>query len=118
MENDYTAIFFWRDGPLLTDRAFYGHLFQRRPDDRLSPVFEFHWHPSHKNAHCKVPCNTDADYTNRMLAGAPELAMNARPSLDPGNETDRHQLVEVFCIACGIELPTHDQDSLPLFTLQ
>lgn len=112
---NYVAIFIWRDGPTLTDRAFFGYLFVKVAIGRLHPVFEFHWHPSHKGFHCRVPCRTEQNYVNRMLPGAPELAMKTDLELDPGNAMDRNQLISVFCSACGIGLPVSDGNSLSLF---
>lgn len=113
---NYVAVFFWRNGLILSDRAFYGHLFLKIATERLYPVFEFHWHPSHKGFHCKVPCRTEQDYTDRMLPSAPELAIKTKPTLDPSIEADRNALIEVFCNAAGIALPTNDPGSLRLFS--
>lgn len=103
----YAAVFMMKDGQNFTDTHFYGHLMHRRDEGDLMPLFEFHWHPSHKGFHCKMPCRTSQDYTNRLLPGAPELAMKTS-MLDPRNEADRLQLVGVFCRACGIELANGD----------
>lgn len=112
---NYSVVFMWRDGPTLTDRSFYGYLFLKLPTGSLSPVFEFHWHPSHKGLHCKVPCRTSQDFTDRTLPGAPELAITTSHKLDPNSDTDRQRLISAFCIACGIKLPTMDAKSLFLF---
>jgi len=111
----YTAIFIWRDGQTLADRSFYGHLFLKLAHEQLMPIFEFHWHPSHKGFHCKLPCRTEQDYKNRMLPGAPELAMSTDLGLDPGHAIDRNKLISIFCDACGIDLPDNDEKSLTLF---
>lgn len=108
---DHVAIMYWRDGPNLTDRAFYGHLFCRLANGDLSPLFEFHWHPSHKGFHGKLPCNTTSNYNNRTLPGAPELAIKTNYRLDPRNQQDLLKLVMVFCKACGISLPDSDSNS-------
>ncbi|MDM0024109.1 hypothetical protein [Variovorax saccharolyticus] len=102
---DYSVVFMWRNGDLLTDTVFYAHLLQRLPGGRFYPLFEFHWHPSHKGFHCVTPCRTSLDYTGRMLSGgAPELAMETDPSADPRTERGREKLVTVFCSACNIKL--------------
>lgn len=101
---DHVVVMYWRDGAIFTDRSFYGYLFCRLRDGGLSPIFEFHWHPSHKGFHCKMPCKTTPNYTNRMLPGAPELALRTK-RLDPKNEQDLVQLVHAFCMWCGISPP-------------
>src|SRR4051812_2409389 len=58
VSDDHVVLMYWRDGQILTDRSFYGHLYCRLQNGNISPVFEFHWHPSHKGIHCKVPCKT------------------------------------------------------------
>lgn len=54
----HQVLFWWRDGETLADRSFYGYLMCDLAQDALGIVFEFHWHPSHKGIHCKVPCET------------------------------------------------------------
>lgn len=113
---DHVAFMYWRDGPILSDRAFFGYLFCRLATGDISPIFEFHWHPSHKGFHCKAPCKTVLNYTNRMLPGAPELTIKTKPNLDPKIANDRLQLVMVFCKACGIILPNSDPNSQVLWS--
>lgn len=74
------------------------------PDGQLFPLFEFHYHPSHKGVHAKLPCKTELNYAGRQLPGAPELNLKSSGSLDPRSEADRMALVHRFCQACGIEL--------------
>lgn len=116
VSDDHVAIMYWRDGPIFTDRSFYGHLFCRLSNGSLSPIFEFHWHPSHKGIHCKTPCRTANNYTDRMLPGAPELALKTKRDLDPQVPADRLKLVIDFCRACGISLPDNDSKSQPLWS--
>ncbi|MFL9610204.1 hypothetical protein ACKF11_08985 [Methylobacillus sp. Pita2] len=111
----HKVIMIWRDGELFTDRAFFAHLFCKLENGSLSPIFEFHWHPSHKGFHCKMPCRTEHDYTNRNLPGAPELNLNTDPGLDPADAEDRTKLVILFCKACGILLPDTDPNSETLW---
>lgn len=108
---DHVAFMYWRDGPIFTDRSFYSYLFCRLPGGNLSPLFEFHWHPSHKGYHCKTPCSADSDYTNRVLPGAREFALTTNPKADPAKEEDRLALVINFCKLCGISLPDSDPRS-------
>lgn len=115
VSESHVAFMYWRDGQLLSDRAFYGHLFCRLASGSLSPVFEFHWHPSHKDVHCKTPCETDNDYTDRNLPGAPELTIKAEKKFDPKNTDDLKRLVILFCKSCGISLPTNDSDTEQLW---
>lgn len=115
VSDDHVAFMYWRDGPILTDRSFYGHLFCRLSNGGLGPVFEFHWHPSHKGFHCKTPCRTEINYTDRMLPGASELALKTEPSTDPAKEPDRLKLIVAFCRACGISLPANDTSTIPLW---
>jgi hypothetical protein len=100
----HVAVFIWRDGAVLSDTAFFAHLFCRLSNNALYPLFEFHWHPSHKGIHAKLPCQTESDYTNRQLPGAPELALNTDRQFDPRAEADRLRLIAEFCDACGIVL--------------
>ena len=113
---DHVACMYWRDGPIFTDRSFYGFLFCVLKNGDLSPILEFHWHPSHKGFHCKTPCNTTLSYTNRFLLGAPELNLKTNARLDPKSSNDRLTLVIAFCDSCGISLPKADPTSQQLFT--
>lgn len=117
VSKDHVVFMYWRDGDILTDRSFYAYLFCRLANNDLSPIFEFHWHPSHKGFHCKTPCHTIVDYSNRTLPGAPELALRTNSNLDPKNQSDRLKLVIDFCTWCGILLPVSDAKSktLPLW---
>jgi len=114
VSDDHVAFMFWRDGALLTDRSFYGYLFARLAEGRLGPVFEFHWHPSHKPIHCKVPCKTTSDFTDRTLRQAPELELRTSSCLDPKNPEELAQLVVQFCNSCGIDLPDNDPNTMRL----
>lgn len=103
VSSDHQIFMLWRDGDLLFDRVFYAHLYRKVSGGGRYPLFEFHWHPSHKGFHCKVPCRTSQDYTNRHLPQAPELNLKTT-RLDPKIGTELHKLVAVFCKRCGIEL--------------
>ncbi len=105
---DHVAMMYWRDGETFTDRSFYGYLMCKLASGSLSPVFEFHWHPSHKGFHCKTPCNTASNYTDRMLPGAPELDLKTMADVDPAKAQDLSTLVCIFCERCGISLPSQD----------
>ncbi|WP_250529269.1 hypothetical protein [Caballeronia sp. ATUFL_F1_KS4A] len=78
----HCVLFMWRDGEELMDRSFYGHLLWTLPQGDLSPLLEFHYHPSHKGVHCKMPCETTIDYRNRLLPGGagaePQVISNFR----------------------------------------
>lgn len=115
VSSDHIAFMYWRDGTILTDRSFYAYLFCRLANGDISPLFEFHWHPSHKGFHCKTPCRTASNFANRTLPGAPELALKTKPTLDPKSPTDRLELVMAFCQSCGISLPDLDPDTLSLW---
>lgn len=115
VSDSHVAFMYWRDGPILTDRSFFGHLFCRLANGSLSPIFEFHWHPSHKGVHCLTPCETDNDYTDRVLKQAPELALKTEKQFEPRNEEDLNKLVILFCKSCGISLPTKDSDTEQLW---
>ncbi len=107
VSDSHRVFFAWRDGEIRTDSAFYAYLFCVLGDGALYPLFILHLHPSHKDVHAKLPCNTENDYTSRDLPGAPELAMSAsRSNLDPRQTSDRHHLIECFCTACGITMGT------------
>ncbi|WP_081712930.1 hypothetical protein [Burkholderia sp. AU4i] len=111
VSRDHHVLFYWKTGEILTDTAFYGYLMCVLANGALSVLFEFHWHPSHKGIHCKLPCGTDLDYTNRLLVRAPELALSGDTTLDPREEADRQRLIAIFCSACGISLGTADSTS-------
>lgn len=98
------VIFLVRDGDTLERRAFYAHLFQNGPSGGLLPLAILHYHPSHKGVHVVLNCQTDRDYLDRLLPGAPELALTTPQGLNPANATDRLQLVTIFCRCCGITL--------------
>lgn len=104
VSDSHVAFFLYRDGEILTDRSFYGYLFCELQNSTLSTLYEFHWHPSHKGIHCKLPCNTANNYAGRLLVQAPELQIASASTLDPAKESDRKLLVEMFCKKCGIEL--------------
>lgn len=113
VSDTHAVVFLWRDGEALTDTSFYGYLMCAMANGAHSPVFEFHWHPSHKGFHCKVPCETTLDYRNRLLVGAPELALNTNPKLDPRSDSDRLVLIVEFCDACGISLSSKNNHQQP-----
>lgn len=100
----HKVIFVWRDGQILTDRAFYGWLLKTVGDGSLYPLMEMHWHPSHKGLHIRTPCRSEIDYTNRQLPGAIELDIRTVSRYDPQRESDRLELIGKFCKAAGIEL--------------
>lgn len=115
VSDSHVAFMYWRDGDILSDRSFFGHLFCRLANGDLSPIFEFHWHPSHKGVHCLTPCKTSSDYTNRHLKQAPELAIKTEKLFDPRVEVELNQLVILFCESCGISLPPKDTNSKQLW---
>lgn len=104
---DYSLFFLVKDGSTLQDTHFYGYLMHKLKGGGMSPLFEFHWHPSHKGFHCKTPCRTTSDYTDRTLPNAPELKMKTK-ILDPRKSQDRQGLVAVVCEACGVTLRSTD----------
>ena len=107
----HCVLFLAKDGELLTDSAFYGYMMCRLVGGSLSPLFEFHWHPSHKGFHCKTPCKATQSYTDRLLAQAIELDMKTDARLDPRKLQDRIQLINVFSDACGITLGEAPNDA-------
>ena len=116
LSDDHSALFIWRSGEILADASFYGYLTCNLPRGALGIILEFHWHPSHKGIHCKVPCKTDLDYTDRFLVKAPELALSGSTSLDPRLDLDRQKLIALFCKACGVTLdPDADKSQLNLW---
>jgi hypothetical protein len=104
VSDSHRVVFLWRDGELRTDSAFLAYLFCVLGDGGLSPLFEMHFHPSHKGVHAKLPCNTDLNFASRLLPGAPELTLSGRDDLDPRVDEDRGSLIERFCAACGIAM--------------
>ena len=115
VSDTHRVVFMWRDGETLQDSAFMAWMFCILENQSLYPLFELHFHPSHKGVHCKLPCKTENDYTNRQLAGAPELELLTVKGLDPRIETHRQQLILQFCEACGITLAIEeDLWTLPL----
>lgn len=103
VSDSHCVFFFWRDGELLTDRAFFAWLMCKLAGGQLYPLFELHYHPSHKGLHAKLPCNTTIDYTARQLPQAPELQLKTQRAYDPANPEDRLVLINQFCQACGIQ---------------
>jgi hypothetical protein len=104
VSDDHRAMFIWHDGPLRTDRSFYGYLLFVARNGDLRPLFELHYHPNHKGLHCKLPCRTRSNYTNRLLPGAPELSLKLVRDFDPRSEYDRNELIDIFCKAVGVEM--------------
>jgi hypothetical protein len=104
ISNKHRAIFLWRNGETLQDTLFMAWMFCVLENEDLYPIFEMHFHPSHKGVHCKTPCNTSVDYTNRQLPSAPELRLQTDVSLDPRQEISRHKLILQFCKSCGIQV--------------
>ncbi len=115
VSDTHIAFMYWRDGQIFTDRSFYAFLFCKLANGSISPLFEFHWHPSHKGFHCKTPCKTAENYTDRVLRIAPELSITTQNELDPKNLDDRLKLVIKFCNACGIALPDKDDNTQRLW---
>ena len=115
VSDNHVVFMYWRDGSIFTDRSFYGYLFCRLSNGSLNPLFEFHWHPSHKGFHCKTPCQTTNNYTDRTLPGAHELKLKTK-QLDPKDNQDRNELIITFCNACGVSLPDNDPLSKTLWT--
>ena len=115
VSDTHAVLMYWREGQILTDRAFYGHLFCRLANGKTSPLFECHWHPSHKGIHCKTPCKTENDYTDRNLPGAPEFAIKTTSQYDPKKADELKMLVMLFCKSCGISLPVSDSNTQPLW---
>ena len=108
MSDSYKVLFLWRNGEILTDTAFYAYLLFNVANDALLPISELHWHPSHKSIHCKLPCKTDRDYTNRLLVQAPEFNLSGPPLLDPRIVKDRFELITTFCRVCGIDIGSQE----------
>ena len=104
LSDEHCAFFFWRDGELLTDAAFFAWLMFKGSNQTLYPLLEYHYHPSHKGLHIKLPCNTTTDDTGRMLPNAPELNLNLPPQVDPRQLEGRQILIHRFCEICGIRV--------------
>jgi hypothetical protein len=100
----HVAFFFWRDGNVFTDAAFFAWLMHKQPNQHLYPLLEYHYHPSHKGLHVKLPCKTSTDYTDRMLPNAPELNVHLPANTDPRKPEGRHILIHRFCEICGIQM--------------
>ncbi len=115
VSDTHCAVFMWRDGETRQDAAFMAWLFCVNGNDSLYPLFELHFHPSHKGVHCKTPCRSELNYINRQLPGAWELNLRTAHGLDPRSDTHRKQLILQFCHACGISV-TQEEDpwTLPL----
>lgn len=115
VSSTHQVVFMWRDGETRQDSAFLAWMFCVLENQSLYPLFELHLHPSHKGVHCKLPCKTTNDYTNRQLPNAPELALMTAEGLDPRVEAHRQQLILQFCEACGITLESEEDPwTLPL----
>lgn len=108
VSDKHQVIFVWRDGELLTDRAFFAWLMMKVHDGKLFPLAELHWHPSHKGIHIKTPCRAEVDYTSRQLPGAIELDIHTASMYDPQSETDRDVLIGMFCRIAGVTLGRED----------
>lgn len=111
-----SVLFMVRDGASVERRAFYGYLMQHSSGG-LVPLAIMHYHPSHKGVHLLTNCGTDRDYTERLLPGAPELALRTPDGLDPASERGRLQLVNDFCLRCGIRIAPDDEQLLCITTI-
>lgn len=107
---EHSIAFWWKNGDILSDTAFYALFVKNLPGNRFFPLFEFHWHPSHKGFHCKTPCGSPLDYTDRMLPGAVEVDLKTDPMCDPRKPSDRDKLVCLVCRACGIMVDDPDNE--------
>jgi hypothetical protein len=105
VSDEHRVLFLWRDGPERTDRSFFAYLLCVLQNGDLYPLFEMHYHPSHKGLHCKLPCKTTSDYRNRLLPGAPELDLKSHQDFDPRSKHDREALITLFCNAVGVRIP-------------
>lgn len=115
VSDSHRVVLMWRDGETLQDSLFMAWMFCVLENQSLYPLLELHFHPSHKGVHCKLPCNTENDYTNRQLPKAPELELMTATGLDPRIDVHRQQLILQFCEACGITLASkEDTWTLPL----
>ena len=114
VSDNHVVLMCWKDGEIQTDSAFFGYLHYRLANGDLSPLFEFHWHPSHKGFHCKTPCKTEINHTNRFLTMAREIKMQTK-NLDPRIHEDRLELILIFCDACGISPPDNNPTTESLF---
>jgi hypothetical protein len=101
VSDTHSVLFVYRTGDIRSDTSFYAYLMCKLRSGQLSPLMEFHYHPSHKDLHCKLPCRTTQDYTERLLPQAPELQLG-RCDLDPRAPDDRLELIWRFCAATGI----------------
>lgn len=104
VSDTHSVIFIWRDGSELTDTMFLAWMLCKLNNGDFSPLYEFHFHPSHKGMHAKIPCRTQFNYTNRQLPGAPEFNLHSANIPDPRTACDRGILIVRFCKACGIDL--------------
>jgi len=96
------VIFVWKTGPYLETRSLYGRLFQETERGML-PIVRLDYHPSHKNLHVKVNCETEIDLVNRDLVKTKEFSLT-NVALDPDIEEDRLHFVAIFCERFGIRL--------------
>lgn len=104
VSSEYLVVFIIKDGEVLTDTSFFAYLFQLKGTD-LYPIIEYHWHPSHKLQHIKIPCGVNIDYTNRLLPGAKELDCSRGIGMpDPRTNAGIMQLIESFCRVAGIAI--------------
>lgn len=103
VSDTHCVFVFWRDGEELADRSFFAWLMCELQNGDLYPLFEFHYHPSHKGVHAKLPCKTELNYTNRTLRQAPEFDLACKGEIDPRTDEGRLHLTHRFCRACGIE---------------
>ena len=96
VSDTHRVVLMWRDGETRQDSAFMAWMFCLLENQDLYPLFELHFHPSHKGVHCKLPCKTENDYTSRQLPGAPELDLFTLEGLDPRVDVDRQKLTLQF----------------------
>ena len=106
------VLFAYKRAALLEDCKFWAYWGFLLATGEFQPMAEWHYHPSHKGIHCKVPCGTDKDYTSRMLAQAPELSVCPQKMPDVRTSAGIDQLIGIVCEKLSIHMPQEKCEDL------
>lgn len=106
------VLFVYKRAAIAEDCKFYAYWGFRLTTGEYEPLLEWHYHPSHKGIHCKVPCETTLVYTSRQLVNAPELSVCFGKQPDIRTEWGVQEMIGLFCKKLNIRLPEISQTDL------
>ena len=106
------VLFAYKRAAIEEDCKFYAYWGFLLTTGEYEPLMEWHYHPSHKGIHCKVPCETTLSYTSRQLVNAPELSVCLGKRPDIRTDWGVQEMIGLFCGKLNIRLPETSQTAL------